>query len=373
VGKESLDAVLLRALDMHPTAHLLLAGDAMLSLCYVNQAATRLFGATAEQLQGDFFLLRLGASFSPEVLLDMQDALSQTGMWQKRLEITTQAEHSLWVDTLWQQVPSESESPLMVQLIPVEQCISETARRFETLVQHSDDMIAILDHGGILRYQNPIFFLRMGFQPQDIIGKHVFGLIHPDDLPRVEQAFATILANPDLPLRVGMRVKDVHGTWHHFDCTGTNRLHHPEIAGIMVNGRDVSEQKRWEQEREQIILLVDAVIDHSPIPIHIFDAEGYSLRMNEAQRRHLGDVSSDYEVGVFNVLADPEMLASGQSERFRRVYAGEAMLKRQALTDVGPSGQRPCVHNDLFPVLGPDQQVAAIVSFGLPLCTCYNP
>lgn len=51
--------------------------------------------------------------------------------------------------------------------------------------------------------------------------------------------------------------------------------------------------------------LGDAIFDHAPVGLQIFNSRGISLRVNETQRRQLGMASVTTGVGQFNVLTDP--------------------------------------------------------------------
>ena len=62
-------------------------------------------------------------------------------------------------------------------------------RFFRQLVDCSLDIITVLDEHGIVRFENPAAHQLLGYQPDELIGRSVFDLIHPEDRPVVLQAF----------------------------------------------------------------------------------------------------------------------------------------------------------------------------------------
>jgi len=61
-------------------------------------------------------------------------------------------------------------------------------QRFRALVQHSSDLITILQADGTISYQSPSAKPVLGHQPEDAIGRSIFVYVHPEDVSIVQSA-----------------------------------------------------------------------------------------------------------------------------------------------------------------------------------------
>ena len=116
-------------------------------------------------------------------------------------------------------------------------------RFFRQLVDCSLDIITVLDEHGIVRFENPAAHQLLGYQPDELIGRSVFDLIHPEDRPVVLQAFLGVLEQPGQTASAEFRFQNKDGSWRYLAAVGKNLLHEPGIAGVIVNSRDVTQKK----------------------------------------------------------------------------------------------------------------------------------
>ncbi len=123
--------------------------------------------------------------------------------------------------------------------------------RFSALVQHSSDVITIVDPDGTIRYASPSMASVLGHDPAKLTGTSLLSLLHPEDAT-VALQFLSELAR-DGRMRSGPRSKagtlkrewrlaHANGDWMTVDNVGTNLLQEPIICGLVLNTRDVTEQ-----------------------------------------------------------------------------------------------------------------------------------
>ncbi len=67
---------------------------------------------------------------------------------------------------------------------------------FRTLIENASDFITIIDCDGIIRYESPSVERRAGYKPEDLIGKRIFDIMHPDDLSNAIDTFNRVIQNP---------------------------------------------------------------------------------------------------------------------------------------------------------------------------------
>jgi PAS domain S-box-containing protein len=119
--------------------------------------------------------------------------------------------------------------------------------RFRWLIENSTDVIVEVDAGGILRYASPSLERVVGWRPEELLGTHGFGLIHPDDLLRTRAAFDRALRTPGAtgpPLQVRCRHRD--GAWRHVEATGKSLADTSGHLVIVLCLRDITAQKQAE-------------------------------------------------------------------------------------------------------------------------------
>jgi PAS domain S-box-containing protein len=160
---------------------------------------------------------------------------------------------------------------------------------FRTLMENSLDVLCILSRDGNLLYASPSIERTLGYKPEELRGQNYFARLHPDDLPRTLEAFQLALDHPERTVKMQFRHQNKGGAWQYLELVGQNRLQDPEIGGIVVNCRDVTDRWRAEEElrnsEEQYRLLFHG----NPNPMWVFDLETQAfLEVNEAAIQHYG-------------------------------------------------------------------------------------
>jgi diguanylate cyclase (GGDEF)-like protein/PAS domain S-box-containing protein len=113
--------------------------------------------------------------------------------------------------------------------------------RFEALVEHSSDVIAVLSVDGIVSYASPATSRILAYRDGELRGADLLALVHPDDRPA---SFLDLYA-PDeqgIGAPVELRVQSADGTWCHLEIVVTDLSDNPAIGGIVLNARDVTER-----------------------------------------------------------------------------------------------------------------------------------
>ncbi|MFS8116907.1 MAG: PAS domain S-box protein, partial [Microcoleus sp.] len=138
-----------------------------------------------------------------------------------------------------------------------EQELRQSEKRFRSLIENARDIIIILDEKGFCRYVSPSQERILGYPTAEVLGRSVFDLIHPDELPMVAQVFKGVIQMPRVGLGLAeYRVRHKDGFWCILEAVATNLLDEPSVRGIVVNCHDVTERKVAEDQ-----LLHDALHD----------------------------------------------------------------------------------------------------------------
>ena len=127
---------------------------------------------------------------------------------------------------------------------------SET--RFRSLVAHSSDLITVLDAHGTVTYQSPSITRVLGYRVDELEGTDFARLLKPSDQPRLMQILSGVgeayVGGGSETHVIECTLKHRDGAWLQFEVQYTDLLQDEHVRGIVLNGRDISERKRFEEE-----------------------------------------------------------------------------------------------------------------------------
>ncbi len=119
---------------------------------------------------------------------------------------------------------------------------------FRSLVQNAADVILLLRADRTIAYESPAAVRVLGHQVADWIGRQFLELVHPDDLAKGQQLFEKVAGQHGAEAVAELRARHSDGSWRSIDLVVRNLLDDAAVGGIVVNYRDVTEQKALEQE-----------------------------------------------------------------------------------------------------------------------------
>ncbi|MFB6194721.1 MAG: PAS domain S-box protein [Haloplanus sp.] len=170
--------------------------------------------------------------------------------------------------------------------------------RFQTLIEHSSDIITVLDAEGNYQYQSPSVERILGYDPDDRLGETAFEYVHPDDREAVRAEFERAISDPSLTPTAEYRIRDATGMWHWLASKGSNQLDNPAVEGFVVNSRDITERKERERKldrrNERLEKFVGIVSHDLRNPLNV--ANGYVTRAaEECDSDHLDRVAASLD------------------------------------------------------------------------------
>ena len=123
--------------------------------------------------------------------------------------------------------------------------------RFSSLVKSSSDMITVIDSHGEIVYASPSVERTLHAPYGGFEGAPLSLLIHADDQQLAEDFLGDVAidSSPGTPVEWRMRAAD--GSWLEVETKATGQLEDPDLGGIVLNSRDVTERKRLETQLRQ--------------------------------------------------------------------------------------------------------------------------
>jgi PAS domain S-box-containing protein len=146
---------------------------------------------------------------------------------------------------------------LIVLRDPAEQRRAAELRRgteewFFSLARYASDVIQVRNTDGSLRFTSPSIERAWGYTPEEVMGAVELELVHPDDVERVRAEFAKIWARPGIGPPVEYRIRHKDGHWIHLEATANNLREDPEVEGMLIIHRDITERVRKEEELRRL-------------------------------------------------------------------------------------------------------------------------
>jgi diguanylate cyclase (GGDEF)-like protein/PAS domain S-box-containing protein len=129
-----------------------------------------------------------------------------------------------------------------------EQVMGESGRRYRSLVENTSDILTLIDADGTVHYESSALERVMGYRPEDQLGTNAFDWVHPDDLERALSLFVEILNTPGLHPPREFRAPHKDGSWRYLEHTINNLLDDPDVEGIVITSRDITERKVLEEQ-----------------------------------------------------------------------------------------------------------------------------
>ena len=129
--------------------------------------------------------------------------------------------------------------------------LQQSEARFASLVKNSSDIVTVIEPDTVVRYASPAAARVLGFDPKDLEGTRFIDLIHADDKTRVLSFLTSIGGGEGRTGLMECRIRHRTGTFLFAETLRTNLLHDPNVKGIVLNTRDITERKRFEEELER--------------------------------------------------------------------------------------------------------------------------
>ncbi len=115
--------------------------------------------------------------------------------------------------------------------------------RFTAVVDRLLTPVMVLTADGTILYANPAVAHTIGQEPGWLAGRRVLEFIHPEDQTRVRNELLRVAAGRPSAGLTRCRVRnELAHRWHVLESIANNLLDHPEVEGILLSSRDVTDQ-----------------------------------------------------------------------------------------------------------------------------------
>ncbi len=120
-------------------------------------------------------------------------------------------------------------------------------QRVRALVEHSSDVVTVLGRDLRVRWQAASVRGMLGLEPGSMVDAPITSIVHPDDKALFD-GFLRARLDGGAPATLRARLRHADGRWCYVETVAENRSEDPAVEGLVLNMRDVSERKTFEDE-----------------------------------------------------------------------------------------------------------------------------
>jgi len=152
----------------------------------------------------------------------------------------------------------------ITQIKEVQQIFFENEEIYQLILEHSRDLIRVLDVHFNFIYVSPSHETVLGYTPNEMM--HTFGLniLHPDDR-EIAVSMHQELVSKNVSMDGLFRFQCKNGQWITLETRGKSLVKEGEIVGVVTIGRDVTERLRMEQQLREYQDELEFLAFHDPL------------------------------------------------------------------------------------------------------------
>jgi PAS domain S-box-containing protein len=224
-------------------------------ITFWNREAQAVYGFSSAEAAGQVIYELLATEF-PESQQAVTDALARVGRWRGRLR-HTRKDGTVIVVSSRQALRRDADGrpTAIIELNSdiserdlAQEALRESEERFRLLAENSRDVIRLFDVDARIRYASPSCATVLGYEPQELLGRHSTEFQHPADVTGHHARRQVVAAGGggEVTVTYRSRRKDGGYVWLESSVRAL-RDEKGEIVGFQEAAREITERKRAEE------------------------------------------------------------------------------------------------------------------------------
>jgi diguanylate cyclase (GGDEF)-like protein/PAS domain S-box-containing protein len=143
---------------------------------------------------------------------------------------------------------SQASLALESALLTEELLLKQSEARFASLVRNASDVVTVVEIDSTITYASPSSQRTLGYVSEELEGTRFVDLVHDEDKTRALSFMSSTSEGDDITSTLEFRVRRADGSFIYAETQRTNLLHDPNVHGIVLTTRDVSERREFEEQ-----------------------------------------------------------------------------------------------------------------------------
>ncbi len=174
------------------------------------------------------------------------------------------------------------------------------------IIQNISDIVTLIDRNGKFIYNNKALTRILGYEQDELNGRGILELIHPDDQEKVAKRFNELLDKEGIDDLIEFQFLSKSGHYLLIESLGNIQLNNPSFNAIILISRDVTEKRKVEEavkaSEEKLRSLVHNISDI----ITILSIGGEILYQSASARQLMGYEENELKKRHFQDVVHPE-------------------------------------------------------------------
>ncbi len=301
-----------------------------------NRAGYQFFGLTAGEVKGKKCYQLLGRTEPCEVCATAQAVQSKKSapvekyIPEKGLYIECRSHPILDEDgvvtVVVEQMRDITENRKMTD------ALKESEAALRRITDNMQDLISETDKTGVFRYVSPSHYQVLGYAPEELLGKHAFDFIHPEEVMAASSAFSESIKQALLG-KAELRYRHADGRYIWMETLGkVLQDESGEVVGGIFSSRDISKRKQAEEELKKVHAGLEQMVRERTAELERLNQ---TLQADIEKRRQVEEALRESETryrtlieniptGIYRSTPDPGGRILVANPAFRKIFSIES-------------------------------------------------
>jgi len=182
----------------------------------------------------------------------------------------------------------------VAELRRAQDALAQREKHYRSLIENISDIIMLLEADGTIRYGSPSLARILGYLPEEVMEHPLADYVHPDDQPLLQRGLIRAKQREGMTATAEMRFQHRDRSYRLLEVVGVNLLDDPDIGGLIITSRDITERKAAEALRQAR----DAAEE----------AKAVAETANQAKSAFLANMSHELRTPLNAIIGYSEML-----------------------------------------------------------------
>ncbi|SDK61931.1 PAS domain S-box-containing protein [Catalinimonas alkaloidigena] len=270
-----------------------------------------------------------------------------------------------YVNTSFERIQA-NESDLVIAMIndvteqrKAEEAVRKSEAYYKSLIQHSTDLVTLLKADGEILYESPSVTSLLGYDLEEMMGERLYSFMDADSQEELRTVLETHVHDPEEIHHIEIGLRHKNGEWRYFDGSVKNLLHNPDVGGIVVNSRDITDRRRIERALSRSEANLKAIFETTIQAFVLLDNSYRVQTFNKTARQlaySLTGKSPEPGHSVLEYLM-PEW-TDGFKKRFQEAARGRYISLEKSVST--PFGSQLWLEVSFLPVYNQHKEITSI-------------